>query len=148
MCRGPLEQLPAERGIAYMGFSFIVTSIVLVICSSYRIHISLRAHDKFCSFCPDRDTSCFSLLSSLFSLLSQTQVKFRGAQWSDTPHPVGDAQQARGVQPNPSRRQAGIHAPRCRPSRLCGAAPALLHVWCRSAWWLRRCGRSRRAINI
>jgi len=39
-----LEQLPAERGIAYMGFSFIVTSIVLVICSSYRIHISLRAH--------------------------------------------------------------------------------------------------------
>jgi hypothetical protein len=27
-----------------MGFSFIVTSIVLVICSSYRIHISLRAH--------------------------------------------------------------------------------------------------------
>ena len=39
MCRGPLEQLPAERGIAYMGFSFIVTSIVLVICSSYRIHI-------------------------------------------------------------------------------------------------------------
>ena len=35
-----MEQLPAERGIAYMGFSFIVTSIVLVICSSYRIHIS------------------------------------------------------------------------------------------------------------
>ena len=32
------------RGTAYMGFSFIVTSIVLVICSSYRIHISLRAH--------------------------------------------------------------------------------------------------------
>jgi hypothetical protein len=28
-----------------MGFSFIVTSIVLVICSSYRIHISLRAHE-------------------------------------------------------------------------------------------------------
>ena len=39
-----MEQLPAERGIAYMGFSFIVTSIVLVICSSYTIHISLRAH--------------------------------------------------------------------------------------------------------
>ena len=35
------------RGAAYMGFSFIVTSIVLVICSSYRIHISLRAHDGF-----------------------------------------------------------------------------------------------------
>jgi hypothetical protein len=48
VCRGPLEQLPAERGIAYMGFSFIVTSIVLVICSSYRIHISL----KRLSFCP------------------------------------------------------------------------------------------------
>jgi hypothetical protein len=41
VCRGPLEQLPAMRGAAYMGFSFIVTSIVLVICSSYRIH---RAH--------------------------------------------------------------------------------------------------------
>ena len=43
VCRGPLEQLPALRGIAYMGFSFIVASIVLVICSSYRIHVQWRA---------------------------------------------------------------------------------------------------------
>ena len=105
-------------------------------------------HDKFCSFCPDRDTSCFSslrfsLLSSLFSLLSSLLTRVVILTFRAVTPCVTDHNPARPTHQRVSQRRR-YHAPRCRPSRLCGAAPALLHVWCRSTRWLRRCGRSRR----
>ena len=47
--------LPCWLACIMLGFSFIVTSIVLVICSSYRIHIKgtyIRISLKRLSFCP------------------------------------------------------------------------------------------------
>ena len=89
VCRGPLEQLPAMRGTAYMGFSFIVTSIVLVICSSYRIHIYMRGprmQDHLrCEQgrddgldgqrCTYRDSNCVHMQSPRLRVCTQAQLR-------------------------------------------------------------------------